>query len=39
MKEKMQSTLIVIGVIAGVVLVVYFLGAKVVDFMVKMHGG
>lgn len=39
MNDKVKSTLTVIAVIAGVVLVMYFLGAKAVDFITKMHGG
>lgn len=39
MKEKMKSFLTVMAVIAGVVLVMYLLGAKAVDFITKMHGG
>jgi len=35
----MKTALNVLAVIAGVVLVMYFLGAKAADFLVKMHGG
>lgn len=34
----MKSSLTVLAVIAGIVLVVYFLGVKTVDFIAKMHG-
>lgn len=39
MKEKVKSSLTVLAVITGIVLVMYFLGAKAVDFITKMHGG
>lgn len=39
MKEKIKSSLTVIAVITVVVLVMYFLGAKALDFITKMHGG
>ncbi len=39
MKERMKSSLTVLAVIAGVVLIMYFLGTKAVDFIAKMHGG
>lgn len=39
MKEKMKSSMIVLAVIAGVILAMYLLGAKAVDFIAKMHGG
>ncbi len=39
MKDKMKSALTVIAVIAGAVLVAYFLFEKTVGFITKMHGG
>lgn len=39
MNEKAKSSLTVVAVIAGGVLVAYFLFEKTADFITKMHGG
>ena len=39
MQEKTKSYLTMIAGIVGVVWLVYYLGARVIDYMVKLHGG